>query len=217
MQVHHVTTNPYIWFTAVYFFVSSPCPYSLQKAESAGLLRCDAVIGQLVCGVLNSQQLLAQWHNAIRLESQQLCCQNLRCWILKCYLCIFIDVMSFIQGVSFVAAPNTAALSHRQPVCAQDIWWQLQCWGHWQKKHTVHAGVTWFCYCIQSSPLPSVENNIRCVNSKQTDDMADSTHSCVEILLFCIHTSFDPSMGFLYVLITSSGHQKHYSSMQVHH
>jgi len=60
MQVHHVTTNPYIWFTAVYFFVSSPCPYSLQKAESAGLLRCDAVIGQLVCGVLNSQQLLAQ-------------------------------------------------------------------------------------------------------------------------------------------------------------
>ena len=63
--------------------------------------------------------LLAQWHNAIRLESQQLCCQNLRCWILKCHLCIFINVISFIQAVSFVAAPSTAALSHRQSVCVR--------------------------------------------------------------------------------------------------
>ena len=128
--------------------------------------------------------------------------------------------MSFIQGVSFVAPSSTAALSQTAFMC-QDIWWQLQCWGHWQKEHTVHAGVAWFCYCIQSIPLPSLEKNIRYVISKQTDDMSDSSHNCVEIFLFCIHNSFDQSMSYLHVVITSSGHQKlctlHYSSMQVHH
>ena len=68
-----------------------------------------------------SQQpaLPAQWHNAIRLESQQLCCQNLKCWIFKCHLCIFINAVSFIQAVPFVAAQSAAALSHRQSVCAR--------------------------------------------------------------------------------------------------
>jgi hypothetical protein len=60
VQVHHLMTNTCISFTVVYFFVSSPCPYSPQKAESAGLLGCDAVMGQVASGVLNSQQLLAQ-------------------------------------------------------------------------------------------------------------------------------------------------------------
>lgn len=57
---------------------------------------------------------------------------------------------------------------------------------------------------------------ITCVISKQTDDMPDSTHNCADSLPFCIHTSFDQSLGYLCVMNTSSSNQKqwnlHYSS-----
>jgi len=179
------------WF---YWVSCSLC--SEQPATTCPVTQCHKT--GISATLLSEPQMLNLWRSFMHLHW---------CHVIHtgCFFCCWTKHSSFIT--------ETACM-------CQDIWWQLQCWGHWQKKHTVHPGVMSFCYCIQSSPLPSVEKNIRCVISKQADDMPDSSYNCADSLSFCIHASFDRSMSNLYVVITSSGHQKlcnlHYSSVQVH-